>query len=220
MTDRIYILDQGRHSPTLVTDLSETFWTEPASFARTGATTFTVTDNATNQALFKRYKPVRFKEGANPYKYAVVLSYATGTVTLGGAALPDPTDTLEAGPSYKTTFLHINVTGSMIVTANALNSTDYVRSKLLWTSPEAHLVHARAYVAVAASGANLLVNIAKNTLEVLTLNLGTATTVVGSSSASTDYVLAPDDDIGVEIAQIGSTLPGEDLSVYLVVVCS
>lgn len=226
--DKIFILNSGSHSPDLVVDSSEVFWLnrqDSAGFTRTGDTTFTVTNNADNQAIFQERKPLRYRTtlGSGTYSYGIIKSYSSGTVTIAGAALPATVGQLQVGPNHKVTYTHINIPGDMEVTTDALNNSNLVQSRFIWQAPTAYCVYLKGQVLTAAAGANLQIAPAKNSgandIFSAVVDFGTATTLVDTTTVNTsNYQIDPDDRILMEITQIGSTTAGSDMTVYLVFV--
>ena len=64
-----------------------TEWSADVSFTRASDTSFTVTDNATNQAIFRAGRPIRYSDDGSSWVYGIVISYSSGTVTLAGAPM-------------------------------------------------------------------------------------------------------------------------------------
>jgi hypothetical protein len=62
-------------------------WTAMTPFTRTADSTFTVTDNATNQGIFVPGRPLRYRATASTWRYGIVTGYSSGTVTIAGAPM-------------------------------------------------------------------------------------------------------------------------------------
>jgi len=62
-------------------------WTAMTPFTRTADSTFTVTDNATNQGIFVAGRPLRYRATASTWRYGIVTGYSSGTVTIAGAPM-------------------------------------------------------------------------------------------------------------------------------------
>jgi hypothetical protein len=62
-------------------------WTAMTPFTRTADSTFTVTDNGTNQGIFVPGRPLRYRATASTWRYGIVTTYSAGTVTIAGAPM-------------------------------------------------------------------------------------------------------------------------------------
>jgi hypothetical protein len=58
-----------------------------SSFSRASDSTFTVTDNSDNQAIFTTGRAIRYRATAGTWQYGQVTAYSAGTVTLCGAPM-------------------------------------------------------------------------------------------------------------------------------------
>lgn len=84
---QVLVADSGQACGLKYVTPSAGAWTAfEALPVRTADSTFTVTDNAVNQAIFVSGRPIRFRQNSGTaWLYAVVTAYASGTVNLRGA---------------------------------------------------------------------------------------------------------------------------------------
>lgn len=62
-------------------------WLSASTISVLTSETFSVTDNAVNQAIYAAGRPIRYRTGVGAWDYGIVLQYDTGTVTVSGASL-------------------------------------------------------------------------------------------------------------------------------------
>lgn len=69
-------------------------WTTTAACARASDSTFTVTDNADNQAIFTPGTPMRYADTAGSWNYGLISTYSSGTVTIKGQPIDTSHDAI------------------------------------------------------------------------------------------------------------------------------
>lgn len=100
-------------SSTVVVNSSFYKRNDAAGFSRASTSTFTVTDNTTNQGIFQTGLPVRYKENSgDSWLYGLIKSYYAGTVTILGVELPSSIYELQVGPSTSVWSYHYTWVGS------------------------------------------------------------------------------------------------------------
>lgn len=197
-----------------------------AGLTLASTSTFTVTDNATNQGVFRPGLPLKYRTtaGEGAFSYGIIKSYATGTITILGISLPDPLEELQVGPGEKICQVVFQVVGDLNVADDKLGVV--MKTGFNWGLPEAYVVAVRSWVETAASEADLRVALgigaAGNDLldSPIFLNLAQATDIVDSevNIDAANYNIAFLEKVYVNVDQIGSGDPGGDLTVELFIV--
>jgi len=194
-----------------------------AGFTRTSTSTFTVTDNATNQCIFVPGLPIAYRTtaGSGSFSYGILKSYSSGTVTIMGIAFPSPLGELRVGPAYKVAGVTLQVAGALTTGDDKLNTV--MNTVFDWPNSDAFLVAARGKVETAASGANLHVAIGVGAAGTDLFNspvylyLAQSTNQVDSAVniSSSNYAVDFWDKLFVNIDQVGSGTAGSDLTIQL-----
>jgi hypothetical protein len=190
-----------------------------AGFTRASGSTVTVTNNAENQSIFAPGLPVCYREtlGSGDFLWGIIHSYSSGTVTICGVALPTTIGEFRVGPAEKVASVPIQIGGVLTVGDDQLDSVH--DTYFPWGFTKAYFVRAAGKVKIAASGADLNIMLAVRTvatnLITSVLNLAQSTNIVntGVTIDSSTYLVNLDDIIFTNIDQIGSTLPGEKLTI-------
>lgn len=181
--------------------------------ARAGNDAFAVTA----QRNFNEGRPLRYRgDASDPWLYGMVAAYAGGTVTVAGAALPNPLAEIEVGKPELIRQINFFEPGNLV-------QGDDFMSPNSWEMQDGYIVRATAKVetaddadahiaiGVGAAGADLIsapgyLNLAQSTAKVATgIDINTA-----------NYSLAFGDKIFVNVDEGGE--PGNNLSVTLQVV--
>lgn len=120
-------------------------WADGPAFTRVSDSSFTVTDNADNQAIFVPGRPIRYK-GSGSYVYGIVTAYSTGTVTLAGAPMTTSyDDTIQYGDKFRAQQIALVVPGACLdVASNTLMST-FNRTVLKWLGATSYVVSLAVY---------------------------------------------------------------------------
>lgn len=171
-------------SDDLATHLADTaahgaIWKVIDTFTRASDATFAVTDNAANQAIFVKGRPIRYKATGGSYVYGIVTGYAAGTVTLAGAPMTTSyDDVLEYGDFTRVQVMEVMIPSSFAASgacATLINTV--LKSNLLWRMGKAYLVRFGHIVDVDDSGAaqtRVNVNIAGSAVGTANTNTGLA----------------------------------------------
>ena len=191
--------------------------------------TFTVTDNATNQASFAKGTPIRYK-GAGSYLYAQVTNYATGTVTVRGAAVPNPITVMEFGnmnrlyePLHTWAFLGAAADAA----STALFSEDHlIQGGLVWQGAEAYIVGFTVNCKEDDSGANQpRFNISVGGNKVCTSNSNNGLEIIDVTEVktvvdinTTNYELGFEDAIEVTTDANGSNNNAKDIVIRPIII--
>ena len=194
-----------------------------AGFTRASNSTFVITDNAVNQAIFRPGLPIAYRTTAESgdFSYGIIKNYSSGTVTILGPALPDPLGELQVGRENMVEQVTINVQGTLSIGDDQLDAV--MDTEFRWGKLLAYCVAARAQVANAATDADLHVaigiGVAANDLlnSPVYINLAQSTTAIDSevNINTSNYDIAYDEKVFINIDQVGSTLPGNHLTVRL-----
>lgn len=210
----------GRMTPDTVPEVDYYERRDAAGFTRTGDTTFTVTNNSTNQAIFKPIFPICYKDSTD--LYGIIKSYSSGTVTVRGPALPATINSFKVGPQYKVyehyfIIIHATLSEDGDDRLLAINKTRYY-----WGKPPAYMVWANAFLNTGTSGGGVChVSLARNTAstDYLTsdIDISAASTSVFESTtniSTTNYLTNNNEKIFINTFQnIGSD--GHDLTVQM-----
>ncbi len=200
----------------------EDYYTNRPDFTRLSTSTFSVTDNAENQAAFKAGTAIAYRTtaGSGAFLYGIIKSYSSGTVTIMGVSLPDPLGELQTVPNNKVITAIIQIAGELTVADDQIKVI--MKTGFYWEQGEAYLVALRGWVETAAAGADLNIMLARNTVstDILNsvLNLAQATTVVDSGITinSSNYRVSFNEKFFLNVDQIGSSTPGSDLTVNVI----
>ena len=165
--------------------------------------------------------PIRY--GPIP-KYGIIASVIDNGLTLdltveGPIVLVGDDSVVEVGSPDQIVVIDERIPGDMSVDTDIVNTN--TGFEVIWKHPESEIVNVRSRVGEAATGADLLLQVANTTVgnEILTspLNLAQATSWVSSGITvdQTKYAIDKNEKIFIKINQIGSTTPGADLQVLL-----
>jgi len=197
------IIEQLQSGDTL-SGVSSERWTA-VSFTRASDSTFTVTDNAANQAIFMAGRPIRYRATSGTWYYGIVVSYSSGTVTLDGVALTTSVDDeMQYGSPEMVRVLNFVLPGNCIV-------ADPYSEVLYWSLPAAYCVRSVWKAGTAPSGANITGNIEINgsDLHASEISLsGTSEVDSGTDIQTSYYDIQFSESVCVTISQVGSSTPG------------
>lgn len=127
-------------------------WKATTAFTRTGAGSGTVTDNATNQALFRPGRPLRALSGST-YTYHIVTAYSAGVVTVAGPALPATIDALAYGDMSRVIQETFSFNGYFSDAADSALIEHDLLTRYIWRHGKAYCVHFSVRPLVDDSGA-------------------------------------------------------------------
>jgi len=189
-------------------------------FTRASDSTFTVTDNAANQAIFRVGVPIRYADTVGNWRYGMVTDYAGGTVTLSGAEMTTDFD------AYLQTGNPEMLRQANFYKPGEIEDGDNFMGLATWQMSEGYVVRATGQLETAADGDDALVaiGIGGAGTDLITgagqLDLGTSTDQVATTTdIDTDnYNITFEEQIFVNVDQVGSTSPGEGLLVTLQVI--
>jgi hypothetical protein len=116
-------------------------WTAVTPFTRTADSTFTVTDNATNQGIFVAGRPLRYRATASTWRYGIVTGYSTGTVTIAGAPMTaNDDDELNYGSYSNVVLREFRLDGYFAPVASTQLLADIMGQWARWEHGTAYLV--------------------------------------------------------------------------------
>jgi len=199
---------------------SATGWVNVPTFTRVSDTSFTVTHNADNEALFMPRTALRYRSSGGAWFYGVVDSYSSGTVTLLGAAFSASYTELSADATgSKTTVFHLLAPGDF---ASAASSTILLTSGKTyesWDLRRSAIVSFKARVATDYGTTAPTINMAVNGNVVGSAAVSAVaaswTRVAGVSTSN--YLVNPGDNITLTTTQ-GTGTAGDTLTVTCVAV--
>ena len=189
------------------------------TFTRTADTTFTVTDNATNEEIFAKGTPLRFRGTGNQWsKYAIVTGYSSGTVTIsGGTMTTSDDDEMWFGSSglVKSETFHISGTFGDGTSTGLLASDE--NRKFRWPYGPAAIVRTIHIVKTNDSGATEpTINIKRSGNDVYTSadSTDTAWQTFGTPDHD-EYGISMDDSLDISCASAGTNKDAADLTVII-----
>lgn len=116
-------------------------WTAVTPFTRTADSTFTVTDNATNQGIFVAGRPIRYRATAGTWRYGIVTGYSTGTVTIAGAPMTtNDDDELEYAALSNVVLREFRLDGAFATVASTTLLWDVMGQWARWEHGPAYCV--------------------------------------------------------------------------------
>lgn len=196
-------------------------WYDVAAFTRQTDNSFTVADNTIHQAIFIEGRPIRFRQTAGTWRYAVVTAYAAGLVTLNGAPMTAADDDeLDFGNLDKLVQkdFHILTTFSDAAETDLLRDDAGIFYK--WVKSEAYLVYFAVRVIQKDSGANqprVNVTVGGNAISTSNGNAGlevdTAWVETGVDINTTSYITSRNEAFEVTADNNGSNKDAQDLTV-------
>lgn len=153
-------------------------WIPGPVFARASDSSFTVTDNAANQAIFVKGRPIRYSDDDVTWVYGIVTNYVTGTVTIGGAPMTTSYDAyLQYGDMTRVVQLDLPINGWYEDADDATLVADDLFSYIKWQLGTAYCVKFSVIDKTADSGAEAFINVMINSAAVSTSNTNAGLTV-------------------------------------------
>lgn len=200
-------------------------WT--AAICSTASTsTFTVTDNSANQAIFIPGIPMRYASSQGVWGYGVITSYSNGTVTIKGAPITTPAGgSFQYGKKEQVQQVDLSVAGVYgDSTGDKLASV--MKTYFKWNIGSAYLVAFYATQEGVDAGAEAKINVKVNGNLVCTddsnngLQLSTTGTWVetGVGINTTNYNIVLGNALEVTCTVAGGTGDATDLTVSCVFV--
>ena len=229
-------LGVGSDGQALVADSTQTLgvkwatpqnaWNPAGAFTRATDATFGVTDNAANQDIFRVGRPLRFRQNsATAWQYAMVRSYAAGTVTLAGAALTaaigaDAGREMQTGDMVRLHTEALVFNGQFADSADAALIANDLLATLLWPKGKAYLVHFMVRPKVDDTGAaQSRVNVTLSGAAVCTANgnaglsvIDTAWTATTTDISTTAYGVALGQSVEVSVDNNSTNHDARDLT--------
>lgn len=201
-------------------------WYDIISFTRQTDNSFTVTDNTVHQAIFVEGRPIRYRQTAGSWRYAVVTAYAAGLITLAGAPMTAADDDeLQFGPMSKVVQKEFHILTTFADAAENNLLRDDANIYFTWYMGEARLVFFAVRVITKDSGVNQpRVNVNTGGTAVCTSN-GNAglevdtiwtTTIVDISAGN--YIINRNNDFEITTDANGSNNDAQDLTVSCTIV--
>ncbi len=199
-------------------------WSDGGSFTRSSDSQFSVTDNATNQAIYVTGRPIKYRATSGTWRYGIVTAYSSGTVTIAGAPMTtSDDDEIQYGLMSQTIQLDVNIQSKFADAPNTALIASDANSALKWQLGKAYLVKISHIVKTDDSGAsqpNVNVTIASSAVSTSNTNAGRAVaeswvdTVVDISIGNYDIYLG--DAIEISTDAGGTNNDAENLTVSLV----
>jgi len=199
-------------------------WVAVASFTRASDTSFSVTDNAENLAIFQKGRPIRYRATAGSWAYGIVVNVAdagaTLTITLSGAPMTTSyDDELEYGDMSRVVQVPVFIPGYFEDAANTTLIASDLGQELTWGQGTAYLVRVRARNRIADTGAtDATVNVYLGGSAALSTGLTLAANATWYTSAvavsTTNYEVSFDEVIEVSTTK-GTNGNAQDLSVQM-----
>ena len=190
-----------------------------STFTYASASTFTVTDNVTNQELFAAGTPIKFRQAAGTWKYGVTTDYTTGTVTFSGAELTAVfDDELQFGDYSRVENITYAVNGTYGNGVTVALLAEDLLMEYLWRYGNAYLVRAGHIHLVDDTTTNPEINVLVGGVTVFDTDDVTALTwqyFPNTEVNETNYLINLDDPIEVEVAAAGVTGDASDLTLQL-----
>ena len=188
------------------------------SFTRATNTTFTVTDNTTNEEIFSRGTPLRFRGTGNEWsKYAIVTGYSSGTVTIsGGTMTTSDDDEMWFGSSSLVKSETFFISGTFgDGTSTGLLTEDENRN-YRWPYGPAAIVRTSHIVETNDSGTQPTINIQRSGNDVYTSADATSTSWQEFGTPDHDeYGIGMNDSLDISCAAAGGTGDAADLTVIV-----
>lgn len=131
-------------------------WNNVAPGTVASDTTFTVTDNAENQRVFAPGRPLRFgATGHSTWYYAIVTTYAAGTVTIRGASYTTARDDeMQYGDYSMAFFVQFVVRGTWSTAVSDTVLLSKEKTSVYWALPAAFCVGVSHKVVLDDTGAS------------------------------------------------------------------
>jgi hypothetical protein len=157
-------------------------WQSFGNATTTSTTGFSVTDNATNQAIFAPGRPLKMVAGATT-TYHLVESYTTGAVILSGASLSDSTEyAISYGDFTRVSKIDVNLSGAFAGSATTTAIKSQTSDPLYWDLGPGVLVAAKHIIQTEDSAAT-------TTQPAINVFAGTPTASTTCSGSDTTYAL-------------------------------
>jgi len=116
-------------------------WGTGSAFTRTADSTFTVTDNGTNQGIYVAGRPLRYRATAGTWRYGIVTGYSAGTVTIAGAPLTtNDDDEMEYGAYANVVMREFRLDGAFAAMASVQLLFDIMGQWARWEHGPAYCV--------------------------------------------------------------------------------
>jgi len=117
-------------------------WSATAAGTWASTSTFTVTDNATNQSIFATGRPIRFRQAAGTWRYAIITDYTTGTITVAGHPITNAAEMteMEWGNFDRVQTLSFAINGEFADGASTSLIEDDLFTFFKWTMAKAYCV--------------------------------------------------------------------------------
>ena len=194
-----------------------------ASTTRINDYTFTVTNDTTNQTIFKIGRPLRYANNIGGWRYGQVTSYEDGTVTLRGAPMIETYNNyVEAGDMSKATQVDFFISGAYGDGVDGALLYNDANSKFYWKLGRAYCVEFSAFHKVADTSTQPKINLIVNIYPVSTDNtnngieLSTAGVKVDNSATgieTSSYAINAGEIVEVSCHVAGGTGDAEHLTV-------
>ncbi len=133
---------------------ARTAWDTLPSFTYVSATSFTVSDTSFYQEALAVGRPVKYKVTGNDYRYAVVTSYSSGTVTVAGVDLTSGDDVMMYGHTSNVVPVQFGIPGSFADAPNTTLLLTDTLTKYMWPLGDAYCVKLSTTVVQDDSGVN------------------------------------------------------------------
>lgn len=216
--DQVLGMNTGATAP----EWSDRYWVYMNDITRATDSTFTVTDNATNQERFRVGRPIRYGDTPGTWRYGIVTAYSTGTVTLAGGAMTTSFDGyLQYGDMSRVVQLDLFVSGTYGDGTNTDLMASDMNTYIKWRFGKAYCVTFSAVHKTVDSGTEPKINLRIAGADVSTadtnngIQLGASGTYVDNGAtdiSTTNYDITLKDSITINVTAAGGTGDAADLT--------
>jgi len=203
-------------------------WVAMNDITRASDSTFTVTDNTTNAAIFIVGRPIRYADTVGTWSIGYVTDYTTGTITLAGAPMTTSFDAyLQYGEMSKLIQMDVFVSGTYGDTVNTDLLASDMNTYFKWQLGKAYCVAFSGIHKTVDTGAEPKINVQVNNAIISTtdtnkgIQLGASATWVDNAAVAvnvTNYDINRGEEVEINCTEVGGTADASDLTVSLVFV--
>jgi len=174
----------------LSTNATADTWYAGGAFTRASDSSFTVTDNATNQGIFVESRPIRYRETAGSWVYGIITNYSSGTVTISGAPMTSSyDDELQYSDMTRVYQWNFFISGVFANTSSGSMLDTLMFASCAWNLGESRLVEFKHRSHTIDTGANQpRVNVSVDDNKICTANSNAGTEVAQSWISTEVYI--------------------------------
>ena len=201
-------------------------WSVMNDITRASDSTFTVTDNATNEERFKEGRPIRYADTVGTWSWGIVTDYTTGTVTLAGAPMTTSFDAyLQYGEMEKVVTMDLFASSTYGDGTNTDLLASDMNTYIKWQLGNAYCVSFSGIQKTVDTGTEPKINLRVGGADVSTadsnngIQLGATATWIDNAATSistTNYSITRGEAITINVTAAGGTGDAADLTVSTV----